>query len=72
MYYKNKNFPDDPSYIYGNGDGTVNDRSLQACLLWQGKQEQKIYHLPVYNVDHMAILSDSIVLNYIKNVIQQY
>ena len=29
-----KYFPDKPTLIYGNGDGTVNDRSLRGCLRW--------------------------------------
>lgn len=34
--FKPGTFPlNDPSYIYGDGDGTVNLRSLEACAQWQ-------------------------------------
>lgn len=68
--FKQNKFPDEPDLIYGNGDGTVNARSLEWCLQWQDKQKQKIYHVPMYNVDHMGILSDSKVLDYIQKVVQ--
>ncbi|XP_015921524.1 lysosomal phospholipase A and acyltransferase [Parasteatoda tepidariorum] len=68
-YRNTSHFPDNPKLIYGDGDGTVNVRSLEACLLWQGKQKQKIYHTPLNNVDHMGILADLHVLDYIKHVI---
>ncbi|XP_035211136.1 phospholipase A2 group XV-like [Stegodyphus dumicola] len=65
-------FPDNPKLIYGDGDGTVNIRSLQACLQWQGKQKQKVHHAAIYNVDHLGILADDHTLEYIKNVVHQW
>ncbi|XP_054719504.1 phospholipase A2 group XV-like [Uloborus diversus] len=69
LFFPAKKFPDEPTIVYGNGDGTVNVRSLEACLRWQGQQKQKIYHLPLNNVDHMNILSDINVLEHIKRVV---
>jgi hypothetical protein len=35
-----KHFPDSPVLEYGNGDGTVNIRSLRGCLRWTAAAEQ--------------------------------
>lgn len=67
--FKEGNFPDSPDLIYGDGDGTVNVRSLEACLRWQNKQSQKIYHVPMSQVDHMEILKHPNVLAYIQKVV---
>lgn len=67
--FKEGNFPDSPDLILGDGDGTVNVRSLEACLRWQNKQSQKIYHVPMSQVDHMEILKHPNVLAYIQKVV---
>lgn len=67
IYDKNK-FPDHPNLEYGDGDGTVNLRSLIGCLRWQGKQKQKIFHQSYSNVDHMQILSNPDTMNYITRL----
>ncbi|XP_076325381.1 lysosomal phospholipase A and acyltransferase-like isoform X1 [Tachypleus tridentatus] len=68
--YAEDEFPDgQPTITYGNGDGTVNLRSLLGCLRWKMKQKHKVYHKVFMNVDHMSILHDPIVLEYIKNLI---
>ncbi|KFM72700.1 Group XV phospholipase A2, partial [Stegodyphus mimosarum] len=46
-YKSMKHFPDHPEVIYGNGDGTVNEKSMAACMLWQGKQKQKVHRIPL-------------------------
>lgn len=89
IYYKKKSdFPLKPQLVFGNGDGTVNIRSLRGCLRWaQGdprllkrrkgttkyflrkKKKQKIppvFHTEFPGVDHMAILKDPQVINYIS------
>lgn len=58
-----------PMLIPGDGDGTVNKRSLEACTYWKGKQKQKIYHQPFPRVNHMKILSNKDVLEYIHTVL---
>jgi len=70
MIYKSGKFPDSPTFQYGDGDGTVNLRSLQVCNLWKEKQLQSIYDVPLHKVDHMQILNDPKVLDYIKNLIK--
>ncbi|XP_071092371.1 lysosomal phospholipase A and acyltransferase-like isoform X1 [Haliotis cracherodii] len=58
-----------PKVVTGNGDGTVNIRSLHGCLSWQGKQKQKIYHKEFPKAEHTEILSNKDVLAYIKTVV---
>lgn len=70
LVYKPGKFPDGyPGFIFGDGDGTVNQRSLEGCLHWDGKQKQKIYHQTFPNMDHMAILGDDRIINYITSYI---
>ena len=59
-------FPDTyPTTIPGNGDGTVNIRSLLACLNWTKEQSQPVNHVPIKGAEHMAILGDPTVSKYI-------
>ncbi|XP_067651149.1 lysosomal phospholipase A and acyltransferase-like isoform X2 [Haliotis asinina] len=58
-----------PKVVTGNGDGTVNIRSLLGCLSWQGKQKQKVYHQTFPKAEHTEILSNKDVIAYIKTVV---
>lgn len=58
-----------PQLILGDGDGTVNLRSLEGCLYWKTKQKQKIYHQTFAGVDHMEILRNQHVLDYVKTTL---
>jgi len=49
-------WPSDPSLIKGDGDGTVNIRSLQGCLKWKGKQKQQVHHKVFEKVNHLDML----------------
>lgn len=70
LVYKPGSFPDGyPSFLYGDGDGTVNIQSLAGCLNWQGRQKKKVYHQTYNSLDHMGILSDKRVLSYLVSVI---
>lgn len=68
-YSESQWFDSQPTVIYGEGDGTVNVRSLHGCLRWESKQKQKIYHEEFKGVGHMGILADKNVINYIVNVL---
>lgn len=64
--YQYGQFPDaKPKVFYGDGDGTVNLVSLKACTNWERKQRQPIYHQSFDSIDHMTILSDGKVLEYV-------
>lgn len=70
MIFKPGKFPDGyPNFVFGDGDGTVNKRSLEGCLHWIGHQKQKIYHQTFPKVDHMQILTDANVLDYIQQLV---
>jgi len=58
LVYKEGEFPgSDPSLILkGNGDGTVNWRSLIGCTRWDGQQDQMVHHHVLPGVDHLGIL----------------
>nr|CAD7399051.1 unnamed protein product [Timema poppensis] len=72
LTYAAGKFPDGyPGFIYGDGDGTVNMRSLEGCLLWQGQQRQKIYHQTYPTLDHMGILRDDRVVAYITGLVSK-
>jgi len=55
--------------IMGDGDGTVNERSLAACQIWQTTQKQPIYSRAFPKRDHMAVLKDPDIMAYIKTVV---
>jgi lysophospholipase-3 len=59
-----------PQLISGDGDGTVNLRSLKGCTYWNTKQKQKIYYQSFPGINHMEILRNSTVLDYIKNILK--
>ncbi|XP_031619143.1 group XV phospholipase A2-like [Contarinia nasturtii] len=64
-----------PELIRGNGDGVVNDRSLNGCKYWinttaQGKH--KIYWKDFPGAQHITILNDKGLINYILNKLTGY
>ncbi|KZC12915.1 PREDICTED: group XV phospholipase A2-like [Dufourea novaeangliae] len=71
LYYKpGVSIEGTPQLIPGDGDGTVNIRSLEACKHWQGKQKHKIYSQAFSGVNHMDILRNTNVLTYIETVLK--
>lgn len=61
-----------PTLMNGDGDGTVNLRSLEACTHWIGMKEQfgkNISTLKLPGVDHMGILSDNRIVQYVLGVL---
>lgn len=65
-------FPDTyPSQVDGDGDGTVNIRSLLGCLRWVGKQKYPVAHVALNgsSSEHMSILSNTDARQYIKDVV---
>ncbi|XP_022341795.2 lysosomal phospholipase A and acyltransferase-like [Crassostrea virginica] len=59
IYDKSTWFDSQPNIVPDNGDGTVNVRSLRACLNWQKQQKQPVFHKEFPNVDHMSLLKDA-------------
>ena len=66
VYTREKDFPDtQPSVIYGDGDGTVNVRSLRGHTFFQGKQPQPIFVKEFNGVEHVATLKYPPIIDYI-------
>ena len=53
--------------IMGDGDGTVNVRSLAACSKWIKEQSQPVYVQAYPKRDHMAVLNVCFLYNYVYN-----
>ena len=63
-------FPDtQPKAANGDGDGTVNIRSLQACSKWNQRQPFPVTTKQYPKVDHNGVLSNEDVHNYIKTLL---
>lgn len=59
-----------PVQVKGDGDGTVNYRSLSACKYWPDQQAQNNYtvnRFEISNAEHYDILSDHRAINHILN-----
>ncbi|XP_023333809.1 group XV phospholipase A2 [Eurytemora carolleeae] len=71
LIYKKGEFPgSDPSTILkGNGDGTVNYRSLIGCTRWADQQKQRVTHHEFPGVDHLQILREEEPAAFISNLI---
>lgn len=54
-----------PDVNYGDGDGTVNIRSLLGCLKWQKMNGPPVYHKQFNKTDHLGILHDPSAIDYI-------
>ena len=63
-YIYGDSFPNGPpsDFVYGNGDGTVNARSLQTCNLWKDKQVYPVTMKSYSKVSHFDMVSDDNVL----------
>ncbi|XP_046677557.1 LOW QUALITY PROTEIN: phosphatidylcholine-sterol acyltransferase-like [Homalodisca vitripennis] len=69
LLYKKGAFPEGyPSFVIGDGDGTVNKRSLEGCVHWKGQQKQGVYHQTFPDMDHMDVLRDPRILQYITEL----
>ena len=58
-----------PSVSYGDGDGTVNLRSLHGCRRWLGSQSTPVVHKVFPKAEHLAILNNDDVKAYIASVV---
>lgn len=68
--YTGTQWPDSqPSVVFGDGDGTVNLRSLYGYKRWLNKQNEKIYFKELKGIDHLAILKNQDAIDYIINLI---
>ncbi|XP_059473948.1 phospholipase A2 group XV-like [Neocloeon triangulifer] len=73
LKYTKDKFPDStPDLIMGDGDGTVNLRSLEGCTKWTEAQNagKKIYHQTFPGLDHMDALRDKIIAQFVHDLLQ--
>lgn len=68
LLFKNPGqFPDQqPSFVYGDGDGIVNIHSLEACSTWKQKQQPAVNMQEFPGVSHKSMPSDLAVLKAIE------
>ena len=72
LYYDSGYFPDYfPLISFGDGDGTVNLRSLGGCKLWQGKQKQEIVSQMFSHGEHNDILGDSRLIHSVIKALEE-
>jgi lysophospholipase-3 len=67
LEYKEDKFPDhNPKIGFGDGDSTVNTRSLEGCLRWKDSNGGKgVQHMNLTGVDHMSVMTDARILKYL-------
>ena len=65
------NFPNgNPVKVEGDGDGTVNIRSLELCKQWSNKQNQPVITKSFKRLDHSQIIKDKEVVEYVQNIVK--
>ncbi|GMH03199.1 hypothetical protein Nepgr_005038 [Nepenthes gracilis] len=70
LFYDVKGFDEQPSIVYGDGDGTVNMVSLLAVESeWAGDENQTVGVIKLNGVSHTAVLSDPNALDQILRVV---
>ena len=57
--------------LKGEGDGTVNMRSLAACTRWAREMSgrHKFQHYVFNNTEHLQILRDEVPTEYVKHLV---
>jgi len=59
----------DPDLVTGDGDGTVNIRSLEACLKWKTEQEQPVFHKKFQGLSHLGMLRAATLIEHVAHVV---
>ncbi|XP_052865995.1 phospholipase A2 group XV-like [Anopheles cruzii] len=68
-YQKSYDLSGTPVLQMGDGDGTVNVRSLEAAKQWANQQRQPIHLKAFPGADHMSILADQAVIDAVIEVL---
>lgn len=69
LKYSTPDLTGNPKLLTGDGDGTVNLRSLRGCEQWRSEQKQPVNTLEVPGGEHIKILAVPTAIQYIKNVL---
>jgi len=71
LVYEKGYFPGlNPTEVKGDGDGTVNMRSLLACRQWRSNQLYPVHHHVFPGTNHLGILRDEKPTSYISFLIE--
>ncbi|NWH37929.1 LCAT acyltransferase, partial [Chloropsis hardwickii] len=70
-YVYDERFPyEDPvDIIYGDGDDSVNTRSLELCKRWRDQQKQKVYVQELRGAHHFNMIFSNLTLSYINEIL---
>uniref|UniRef100_A0A8C3E003 Phosphatidylcholine-sterol acyltransferase n=1 Tax=Corvus moneduloides TaxID=1196302 RepID=A0A8C3E003_CORMO len=70
-YIYDEHFPyEDPvDIIYGDGDDSVNTRSLELCKRWRNQQKQKVYVQELRGAHHFNMVFSNLTLSYINEIL---
>jgi len=69
VYTKEEDYPFKPTFLEGDGDGTVNLRSLELYKRWYNQQKQKIYVQRFSGADHTKIVNNPKLVDYLKRLV---
>jgi len=69
--YGEGDWAQDPTVTMGDGDGTVNVRSLRVCEEWNATQAEPVRVLTYSGVTHSDMLKDTRVLQELLSTVQQ-
>lgn len=70
FHYTEGEFPDtEPDVVNGNGDGTVNLKSLLACKQWVGQMPYNLTVKGYSDVEHVQTIKDADVIADIDNIV---
>ena len=58
FYDSEEDFPENPRWSYGDGDGTVNLNSLETCLRWSSNSSFTFSSKVFQNLDHIGTIQD--------------
>jgi lysophospholipase-3 len=70
-YKKSDDFSVDPEVVYGEGDGTVNLKSLTGCTYWRKFQKKPIVTYEVKDAEHLALLGHPLAVDYVVKVLTE-
>ncbi len=70
-YTKSDDFSVDPEIVFGEGDGTVNSKSLTGCTYWRNFQKKPILTYEIKGAEHTALLVNPLAIDYIVKVLTE-
>lgn len=69
LNYPTPDLDGSPKLMTGDGDGTVNLRSLEGCARWRAMQKNPVSTFEVPQAEHMKMLDNEQVIQYILDVL---